>query len=508
MEFCSDQTGKIVLLNDAKNYLRFLYINNKYFNQKFCLKNINFFEKIIVFLNIWENKYKKKFNYNKKREFIVIGYISNTKKLSLVINKKKKVLKTLLINSIDSFCNFKNNIYILSKSKVFVFTILGGEFTKIFCYEKLINEKFNSKIENSYNGKLLFIISNFFFILEQKNGIILKKIEKKLGGFRFFGLYNKSFLIFGEKSKKIKFLDLKKNKIFFVKNNNFLSKKKSICRLIIRKKTYSELILTHNNKTIFLSLSKIAQKNNGNFFGKILEIKTFIKNIDFLQNGPNLILLTSLKKNFCPILIKNSKVFEPQRENSEKSNRNKQTTFSTTIKKRKFIRKRKKILYSIIKKNKRILGKKNSWFQINYKVLKKKPSLTQMINKKIFKKFRFFLFTKSSATFKKISPFFETSQFLYHNLPIESISPVNYLNLFLKEFEIKKTTFPNFFSWIENLYISHFTWMSKNLVLQEIVKRYKFFHNKTKLENIKNRFITHFSLLLKEIVNFNNYKNG
>ena len=132
----------------------------------------------------------------------------------------------MLINSIDSFCNFKNNIYILSKSKVFVFTILGGEFTKIFCYEKLINEKFNSKIENSYNGKLLFIISNFFFILEQKNGIILKKIEKKLGGFRFFGLFNKKFLIFGEKNKKIKFLNLKKNKIFLFKSNNFLSKKK------------------------------------------------------------------------------------------------------------------------------------------------------------------------------------------------------------------------------------------------------------------------------------------
>lgn len=507
MNIHSDQTGKILLVSDEKNYCRFLCTNYQYFGQKLFAEKHKISKKSSILIKYWEGNYfKKSYSKKKKKEFVIFGLISNFKKIYFSVNKKRNILRTLFINKIYSFCNFKNFIYILSNSKVFVFTVLGGEFLKILFYKEFLIGKFDPKIETSFNGKFLFILNESLFILESNSGITLKRVNKNQSIPYFFGLFNKNFIILGLERDKICFWNVRKNIFFCIKANFFLIKKKSIFKYVIQKKTHSEIILTHRNKTFFFYIFKIVEKNEANVYKKIIEINNSSENIDFLSNRSNLIFLTSYKKNYCPILIKNLTISQSQSKNLEKSNKTNKFPFFVSKRKKLIKKKKKSILCSILMEKKLILKKNVSGFRINYRIFKKKNAIYSLINQRIFKKFRFFLFFKNSKIFKKISPFFETCEFLYHGSMIEFISPENYLNLFLKELEIKKTNFSNFLIYFENLYISHYTWISKNFFLKEIMNKYKFFPNKTKLENIKTRFLTHFSIILKEIVNFDNHR--
>lgn len=493
MYFSTDQNGWFVVFIESNSYLRFFDLKVRDCIKKLLLGKIFFFSNIFLKIFSWETR-------NTFQKYFVSMYFLDSKNLYSLNSRKKKITELLPIKKIDSICNYKNLIYIVSELKLYIYDTLSSQFSRIFNLTKILSEKIDTKIERSYNGKFLLISNKFFFIFDCISGFILRKILKKKNFPLFFGLINKNFMLLGGKNKNVDFWNVKKNFFYSALNISLSAKKKSFYNYTIKEKHFLILTCSEEKKIFsFFFFNKDKEKKK-NLIIKTLQNTENLMYFDFLKKT-DLILLTSSKGKMYPFFLR-SKNF-PFFGLKPKIKKKKVKIF--------FCKKKEKIdkilnnCVVVIKEKEKIYKKKNFFFEINYKIYKKKKFLP-FTDGQFYFSLNFFMMHKNINDLQKNLSFTKSKRFFFNDLISKILSSECFLNFFLKKLNFQEKKIFNFISWIKDFYNSFFVWISNNKLLNTVLKKFKKILSNLNFENSFTKFSFNFSNFLNEILNFENFK--
>jgi len=293
--------------------------NQEYFYINILITNyeiIDLIKRNNIDFNIIKIFKKKKIFFKNKIEIYFKYLFKNfIKKRNNWINFKKKLSRLRIKNKINNIIKksfFINNLelkreYLLNKNYINI------KYNYI-SYCELINPKIyfnNSSLLNKYFNKNFYEINNIdfikyikFLIKSHKNDIIKFEVNlyKTILKFRYFNFFKIN------KENNLFFLNLKKKELpFYIKNNLYRLKNKSIIGPLISNKIYKIYKLYNiNNEYLILSINKkikLSNKTINNIFNKIIFLKKK-KNLNFFMNSKS----KKLKIYFKKINFQNRKI--------------------------------------------------------------------------------------------------------------------------------------------------------------------------------------------------------